>query len=317
MSESEKVLVIIPTHSNAGTLGQALRSVEIQTHKNLEVQIIGDGSTVEVTAIAEEFMSRDSRFKYRNFKKSKRKGEEYRHAAILESNANLITYLQDDDLYMPNHIKYSMNEIGTKDFINPKPVFVSRDDVIWCIPTNISYESNRLWHLTGNNFQNSISLTGVMHTKDAYLELEEPWVSTPDNQPFTDLYMWRKFLSTKGLAFKTTAHSRVVNFLGGSNIYDEDKILQNIRWFNKVAKPEFEHLWDQKVNEIYTSLVAEIFTEKEHLRTELNNLSVQTGELREQNRLYGYRLRMIENSRTWRMASLYRAAKKQICRFTR
>ena len=314
MFDSEKVLVIIPTHSNAGTLKQALRSVEIQTHENFEVQIIGDGSTAEVTAIAEEFSARDQRFKYRNCAKSKRKGEEYRHEAIMESEAKLITYLQDDDLFMPNHIHYSINEMRTSDFINPKPVFVSRTDMIWCIPTNIAYESNRLWHLTGDTYQNSISLTGVMHSKEAYLKLEEPWVSTPDNNPYTDLYMWRKFLSTKGLVFKTTECSRVINFLGGSNEYDENKVSQNLSWFSKITDPDFERWWDRKVSEIYSTRIAEMFSEKEHLEKKLNHLSAQKENLLVQNSLYVQRLEMIENSRTWRMASWYRVLKNLILR---
>lgn len=178
----KKVLVIVPIHSRTETLNQALRSVQNQTFTNFEVQILADGANLKTMEIAQEITKNDKRFHLQAFPKSPRRGETQRHIAILESSASHITYLADDDLFLPHHIEYMMQEIGTLDFANPSPTFINRKDEIWCMPTDISQATSRNWHLSEEK-RNSIGLTGVLHSKQAYLRLPEHWTVTPKDFP--------------------------------------------------------------------------------------------------------------------------------------
>ena len=49
------ISVIIPTHNNSSTLGEAVNSIINQTYKNLEIIIIDDNSTDSTFDIAKEF----------------------------------------------------------------------------------------------------------------------------------------------------------------------------------------------------------------------------------------------------------------------
>ena len=240
------VLVIIPTHSNTETLPQALRSIQQQSYEDLEVQVIADGATKQILEIAQEFAQSDARFRLQNHLKSVRRGEEHRHRSIIESKARYITYLADDDLFLPDHVEYLVANLIDKDFANPRPTFIDRDDHLWCIPTDISTKASRQWHFS-KKVQNSISLSGVMHTKESYLRLEEGWAPTPESFRWTDLYMWRKFLSREDFRFTTTRRCTILKFAGTSNAFDEAKIAQNRKWFELMQQEGWLAKWDELV----------------------------------------------------------------------
>ena len=253
-----EVLVIIPTHTHALTLPHALTSIQNQSFKSLEVQIIADGASPEVLEIARTFSKKDHRFHLQEHQKSARRGEEHRHNSILSSPAKFITYLTDDDLFLPHHVQYMMENLAGKDFANPRPTFINRSDEVWCMPTDLSIESNREWHLS-KTIQNSISLTGVMHTKNSYLRLAEGWVSTPPSFPWTDLYMWQKFLRRKDFKFITTSKSTILKFLGDSNLYNEETVAQHARWFADMNEPGWVHKWDEKVDRVHQIVGADLW----------------------------------------------------------
>ncbi len=248
------VLVIIPIHSNAETIKNALQSIRNQSHTDIDVQIIADGASEACIQIAEHFCNLDSRFTLQIHPKSVRRGEEFRHQTIQNTKSKYITYLADDDLFLPDHVEYMLKEIQNFDFINQRPTFINRRDVIWCIPTDISLESNRVWHLS-TPMKNSISLSGVMHTKDAYDSLAEGWATSPEGI-WTDLHMWRKFLARPDFKFKTTARCTILKFNGDSNIYDSEKIEQNTRWLVKMESSAWQVDWDIQVNQVHQMYAA-------------------------------------------------------------
>jgi glycosyltransferase involved in cell wall biosynthesis len=241
-------------------LPQALRSIQNQSLESLEVQIIADGASTEIIEIAKTFSMKDKRFNLQSHQKSIRRGEEHRHDSILSSPAQFITYLADDDLFLPHHVQYMVENIEGRDFVNQRPTYINRHNQIWCMPTDVSTESSRTWHL-GELTRNSISLSGVMHTKDSYLRLEEGWAPTPMSFPWTDLYMWRKFLRREDFKFITTPRCTVLKFLGDSNRYDEQKIEQNQRWFGEMQDPGWVQKWDQKVERSHQIAAAEAFVQ--------------------------------------------------------
>jgi len=252
-----KVMVMVPIHSNVGTLENALESIRKQTHSDIEVQIIADGASDACIQIAKHFCNLDSRFILQAHPKSARRGEEFRHQTILKSKSEYITYLADDDLFLPDHVEYMLKEIQGFEFINQLPTFINRRDQLWCKPTDISLKSNRDWHLKAP-MKNSIALSGVMHTKAAYESLAQGWATTPEGI-WTDLHMWRKFLVRPDFRFKTTSRCTVLKFLGDSNVYDSEKIEQNKKWFKLLVSSAWQQDWDVQVSRVHKIYAAELY----------------------------------------------------------
>ena len=253
------VLVIVPTHSNSDTLQNALSSIRSQTYQDLDIQIIADGASTDCIKISENFCTQDSRFSLQVHPKSKRRGEEFRDETIKNSNSIYITYLADDDLFLPDHVEYMITQIQGQDFVNPRPTFINRHDRIWCIPADISLQSNRDWHLNPP-MKNSISLSGVMHTRDSYNSLPEGWARTPE-YVWTDLHMWKKFLINSNFKFRTTQRCTILKFLGSSNVYDLEKVEQNNRWFNAMTNKEWLSYWEIEVARAHQLEAGALFAE--------------------------------------------------------
>lgn len=240
-----KVLVIVPTHSNSETLVNALGSIKNQTYENLAVEIIGDGASGSCSAIAKSMCQKDARFTFHDNPKSPRRGEHYRNEVLSASDADYVTYLADDDHFLQDHVQTLLDEISGLDFINPFPTFIDRNEQVWIIHKDIAKQEDRLWHLAEKP-QNSIALSGVMHTMDSYRKLAQGWSTTPESFPWTDLWMWRKFLEREDFKVKTSKLSTIHKFLGTSNDYDIQKIEQNDYWFKKTLEPK----WFSRLNEV-------------------------------------------------------------------
>ncbi len=254
----KRVLVIVPTYSNAETLGNCLDSIRNQTHEAFEVAIICDGASAECQSVAKAMADLDSRFSVVLKPKSERRGEPYRHEVISGSSSQFVTYLCDDDLFLPNHLEQMLIDIEGYDFVNPLPAFVNREDRVWLMPTSIQNESSRRWQLS-RVIRNSIGLSGVMHTRDAYFKLESGWETTPSKFPWTDLFMWRKFIASPTMQLRTSRKSTIIKFLGDSNAYDLQKLDQNSRWSQEIQKPGAVSTWNERVEEEKHKLLAELF----------------------------------------------------------
>ena len=61
MFEKIKVSIVIPIYNVGGYLSECLDSVLAQTHKNLEIILVNDGSTDESGKIADRYAKRDER----------------------------------------------------------------------------------------------------------------------------------------------------------------------------------------------------------------------------------------------------------------
>lgn len=291
-----KVLVIIPTHSNSETLVNALESIKNQTYENLVVEIIGDGASRSCAEIAKSISKTDTRFTFHDNPKGPRKGENYRHEILLASDAKYVTYLTDDDHFLKEHVENLLHEIHGFDFINPFPTFIDRSDQVWFRSKDIAEQENRLWHLSESP-QNSISLSGVMHTMDSYRKLDEGWSTTPENFPWTDLWMWRKFLERIDFKVKTSKLSTIHKFLGTSNEYDTQKIEQNDSWFKKTLDSQWFSNWNHVIIPQVLKMQNEIETSKLSLAAALS----ESGSLKSRVRGLENEIVQIQSSKSWRL----------------
>ena len=101
------VSVLVPTFNRPGYLALALESVLRQSYKNLQLIVINDGGT-DVSDIIKSFD--DSRLIFIDRKENRGKAFSLNEALAI-AQGKYIAYLDDDDLYYPNHIEMLVNAL--------------------------------------------------------------------------------------------------------------------------------------------------------------------------------------------------------------
>lgn len=95
---SPLVSVIVPTFNRPAFLAEALRSLQSQTYPNLEIIVVNDGG------IDVRHLCTDPRILYLAHKKSKGPSAA-RNTALKKARGKYISYLDDDDIFYPHHIR--------------------------------------------------------------------------------------------------------------------------------------------------------------------------------------------------------------------
>lgn len=197
---SARATVIIPTFGDAVFARWAIKSVQQQTVKDIEICIICDGSPANMVSLFKEMGQEDARLKVFEFPKATRTGEPYRDIVIKQTTGEIICYCCHDDLWLPFHVAQMETALARCCFTHSIHAVVK-------VPQDITDEDDFLFYLylvslrdkqivgkmrRGRNF---FGLTFAAHTRESYNKLDEGWVTTPKEEVYTDLYMWRKFLS--------------------------------------------------------------------------------------------------------------------------
>ena len=107
-----KISVIMRTFNRPAMLRRALESVGQQTWENREVLVINDGGSDVADVVAEFDGSLD--VKYLNFTAENKPGRcGAANAGIEASVGEYIAYLDDDDIYYPEHLSRLMQRVET------------------------------------------------------------------------------------------------------------------------------------------------------------------------------------------------------------
>lgn len=102
-----QVSVIIPTRNRADLLSEAIKSVLGQTFSDFELIIVDDGSTDHTAAVVAAYQ--DRRIVYYQQEKQERGAARNRGVAL--SQGEYITFLDDDDWYMPRKLEVQVREL--------------------------------------------------------------------------------------------------------------------------------------------------------------------------------------------------------------
>jgi hypothetical protein len=182
--------IVVPTHDHGPLITRSVRSALGQTVQDLEVFIVGDGPT-EATRAAVAELARDPRVRYFDHPKSPRTGEPYRHAALAEARGEIVCYLGDDDLWLPEHVDTMQRLLLNADFAHAPPISVTPDGVLsaWTVDLAESVYRQKLLH-----DEISMPLTCCAHTLAFYRRSPYGWRTTPAGSP-TDRYMWQQMLA--------------------------------------------------------------------------------------------------------------------------
>lgn len=229
--------VLIPTHNHGPLLYHSVATALTQTVSNIEVFIVGDGVNDETRKVVTELME-DGRVRYFDHPKGPRNGELYRHGVLAEARGEVVCYLADDDLWLPNHVETMRSLLRSADFCHA-PYFLVDADGILRAPMQGSLELtlHRNHILTGINH---IPLSFGAHTLDFYQKLPFGWRTTPLGTA-TDLYMWQQLLAHPSCCPVTSALPTALNFPDPmrKDWPVERRMVELQTWRERIQRPDF------------------------------------------------------------------------------
>ena len=154
------ISVIIPIYNAECFIAETLDSVIIQTHKNLEVLCINDGSTDNSLGILRDYAGKDTRIKIVNIKNEGQSAAS--NLGIKQAKGDYIKFLDADDRLSPNHLALQLKVLEEQsdhiascewgrfyndDYLsakfNPEPVWKNMDSIEW-IKTALSQKSDMM-----------------------------------------------------------------------------------------------------------------------------------------------------------------------------
>lgn len=112
INKAPLVSVILPTFNSARFLPRSIKSVLNQSYKNLELIIIDDCSTDSSFKIVKNFSQIDKRIRYFVTKKNSGTVAIPRNLGILRARGKYIAFLDADDYWMLDKIRYQVLNIG-------------------------------------------------------------------------------------------------------------------------------------------------------------------------------------------------------------
>jgi hypothetical protein len=215
--------------------------------------------TREVTA---ELEREDERVRFFDNPKGPRHGEIHRHAALQQARGEIVCYLSDDDLWLPDHVETMRRLLADADFANALPTYVDEKGELGFLLVDLSVPAYRELMLSGIN---RVPLSCGAHTLETYRELPHGWRTTPQGKP-TDLHMWQQILADPGYTAVSSTRPTVLFFPSPQrrSWTLEDRLAELDRWIQKVSDAAWR---DRFVLEVLDAVVKDYAEEAVRLRT--------------------------------------------------
>jgi glycosyltransferase involved in cell wall biosynthesis len=105
-----KVSVIIPAYNQGAYLGLAIQSVLEQTHQDLEILVIDDGSTDDTRKVANQFIDKRIKYIYQDNKGL----SAARNTGIRYSEGVYLSFLDSDDMFLPEKIQLQVSMLDSQ-----------------------------------------------------------------------------------------------------------------------------------------------------------------------------------------------------------
>ena len=237
--------VLVPTHDHGPTLRRSIASALAQTVSELEVLVVGDGAPDVTRELMAELASSDPRVRFFDNPKGRRHGEEHRHAALQEARGEIVCYLSDDDLWLPEHVETLQALLSESDFAHTLPLRIDPDGRIhhWRVDLELPFYRELL--LQG---ENRVPHCCAGHTLELYRRLTAGWRPGPEEMP-SDLHMWHQILSVPGCRAVSGTRPTVLHFPSGERKgwSSAERLDELDAWAARIADPAWRDAFAQQV----------------------------------------------------------------------
>lgn len=222
--------IILPIHREPLYLPLSVESVMNQSFGNFELFIVLDGAPDETYNCAKKFSTSDDRIKVFKFSKGKRHGETHRASALKEASGQVITHINDDSLWLPDHLATIYKDGANFDFGHTLHTRILKDDKIKS--TTKYLENPKIKDKMLSEHLNIANMCDVFYTRETYINLPEKWTPAPEDI-WSDLYMWRKFLK-QNIKFGTIHRPTALFFDYPKNYSDEESYNRINKWLQQI-----------------------------------------------------------------------------------
>ncbi|CAN7178113.1 glycosyltransferase [Rhizobium rhizogenes] len=212
MTDAPTFTILLPVHRPPHFLPHALRSVQLQRRNDFELFVVCDGAPQATVDFVESAAKTDSRIKLFNFPKGERHGEAHRHTALANAQGRFCCQIADDDLWLPHHLEEIELLLTKFEFGNLLHTYqVDENNIV----TNL-YDiadplvQNRMCNMVWNVFGPTV----VGYRLETYRKLPVGWSPAPEGL-WTDLAMWRKFLTLPGIKAGSRISATSLHFPAG------------------------------------------------------------------------------------------------------
>ena len=266
-----RATVVIPTLDHGPLLRHALASALGQTVADLEVFVVGDGVPDVTRAIVAEVAS-DRRVRFFDNPKAPSRGEILRHAALQEARGEIVCYLSDDDLWLPDHVATMLDLLTDADFAHALPLRVNAGGDLGFYIVNLALAADRALILSGTN---RVPLSCGAHTRALYRRLPHGWRTTPAGTP-TDLYMWQQILGQPECRAASGTRPTVLNFPSPQRAdwTAADRLAELVRWSAGIADPAWR---ERFFGDVFDALVLDHAAESVRFRAHIAALEREIG----------------------------------------
>lgn len=111
--ENPLISIIMATYRGSHFLVHSIPSVINQDYQNWELIVVGDGCTDETQQVVESFG--DSRIRFFNLEKNSGQQATPNNFGLSQATGQLIAFLNQDDLFFPDHLSKSVREFKSDD----------------------------------------------------------------------------------------------------------------------------------------------------------------------------------------------------------
>lgn len=111
IQDEDTVGVVVPMYNAERTIGSTLQSVSDQTHRNLDIVVVDDGSTDGSAAVVRKFQARDQRV--RLVQQANAGVSVARNTGAAATSAQYLAFVDADDLWAPTKIECQIEALLT------------------------------------------------------------------------------------------------------------------------------------------------------------------------------------------------------------
>lgn len=229
MKKNDLVSVIIPAYNAEKTIEKCVNSILEQTHKNVEIIIVDDGSKDNTKTICENLSKANSKIKF--FSKKNGGASSARNFGIKQAEGTYIEFVDSDDYLDSNYIESLFNEYKNNSNIDLVVAGIKINDGV----SSVEYLPSVYGIFTKNQFD----------TAECFLELyshDFAYLSSPVNK------LYKKEFVGKFDENISISEDKVFNINYLKNVKNKISIIRNSGYNYVMNNASITHTFNSKLH---------------------------------------------------------------------